>query len=272
MSIMPGLELLSLSRSPQTAKTVESLVRKAVVLQKKRGADVPQEVAVVALGQQRQALSQLKSMAYQHPVGAIGYITALCATDYQPDKIFDYRFCDDMHPDKPLLEKFFEPHNLFTMFGKYNVLDKVDSVSIFALDFPDISNKSFQTALYDSLHREQETKCSFANTLAQHLHREYKQQDADDEIGKRAKMRIEKTIEELSAKGYPSVQILAATLCAQQGDTDKAQEYYTAVLRNKYSSPAYTKAAKDALHLSDNSHINPTLFNAINRSHQSIHH
>lgn len=238
---------LSAATTEALTKTVRHLVQKVQLLQK--AVSNPKSVSHIALEQQRQAMAELKMLARNEPIGAMGYVTACCITETNLNQLFDYRFVQTVSPNDEALKTFFEPQNFFPLLRKYNVLQKVD-LPVFTADFPDLSEKPFCPALYDALNQKNNENLSFSEQLGALFKERYVQLNPTNPIDKRAQHRLQNVIEELAQKSYPSLQLLSAHLAEQANNESLKQERLNAVLCNKYSTQKQKKYAVEALHLS----------------------
>lgn len=234
----------------QTVETVKKIVREVEVLQKtidSQSADARQ-VIVATLIRQKKALARLSKMANDgSAIAGAGYVKACCISGHNVDYIFNYR---DNYADQTgvaYVKELFEPERLIPFLVHWNVLNKIQSITSFAWELPNLTDKPFSSVLYDAIQIKNGRAQTFGMQLADKLHQRYNQSIANTD--KLEQKGILQTIKLLAKRGYAPVQNLYGAILYKINRPEEAREAYQSVLRNKYALTADIQQARTALRM-----------------------
>lgn len=232
----------------QTIQTVKKIVKEVEVLQKtidSQPADARQ-VIVATLIRQKKALTRLSKLANDgSAIAGAGYVKACCISGQNVDYIFNYR---DNYKDQTgvaYVKELFEPERLIPFLVHWNVLNKIQSITGFALELPNLTNKPFSSVLYDAIQTKDGHGQTFGMQVADKLHQRYNQSVSNaDKLEEESILRI---IKLLAKRGYAPVQNLYGAILYKKNCPTEAREAYQSVLRNKYAITADIQQARTAL-------------------------
>lgn len=232
------------SDNAELVQTVNNLVREIVLLHKtvhNQPSDKVQAIAMVLL-RQKKSLDKLKQMASDGiALAAAGYVKACCMTGYQTEHIFRFHDTYRKETGQIFLDFLFRPENIIPFLCHQQVVQKVNSLAVLAQDLPNLKILSGKPVLIDALHITDSNGKMFDEQLADRLLSAVKSSE---------KMEQElalKTLEHLSDKGYPQVQITYATILKQQGRITDSRHTYQSVLMNKFATDVQMNTVKHLL-------------------------
>ena len=236
--------------APQIAQMVKKIVKEVELLQKTIDRQPVKDSQTISgvIFRQKKALMKLFKMATDGSmIAGIGYIKACCISGYHVDYIFNYR---DNYIDKTgasYIQTLFEPQKLIPFLLKQNILKKVHSIISFALDLPDLTDKSFSTVLYDAIQYQNEQGQTFGEQLADKLQEAYNQSVTSTSTFEQNS--VIQTIKLLSERGYAPVQNLYASILYKTNHFEESRQVYQSVLRNKYARISDIQQARESLRL-----------------------
>ncbi len=237
-------------------RSVKNAVNEIGLLQKtidNQSSDNRQTIAV-ALIRQKRALSKLRDLAGNgSALAGAAYIKGCCISGQEVDYIFNFRdnYIDSENAD--YLNALFEPQHLIPFLHEQNVLSKVQSITSFVIELPDLTAASFHPDTFDALHTPNQAGYTFNQQLSDKLKQSYTAAITPTGIDHFEMNGVMQAIQLTAQKGYPAVQNLYASILTQT-NKETANDMWHTILRNKYASPADVKQANIRLK-TDKTHI-----------------
>ncbi len=236
-------------------RLVNNAVNEVCLLQKtiqNQSSDNKKSIAN-ALVRQKRALSKLRQWAGEgSAIAGAGYVKACCVSGQQVDYIFNFRDNYTNSDGADYLSKLFEPARLIPFLHKQDVLNKTQFVAAFIMELPDLSQTSFNPAVFDALHTPNLNGITFNQQLSDKLLKVY--QKAENETGDAPseKAVLLKVIEMTAKKGYAGVQNLYSSILFRTNNRADAHHMAQVVLTNKYGSAEDVAVAQRILKSSQN--------------------